>query len=73
MDLGLSQNMFDSFVKYQRLLANEFGELQREFGFEVINANRRVELIQHDLRQRIDALLGISEASTGSGGSAMPA
>jgi dTMP kinase len=60
MDLGLSRDMFDSFVKYQRLLAAQFGELQREFGFEVINANRRVELIQNDLRQRIGALLGIS-------------
>jgi len=60
MDLGLSRDMFDSFVKYQRLLAAQFGELRREFGFEVINANRRVELIQNDLRQRIGALLGIS-------------
>lgn len=60
MDLGLSRDMFDSFVKYQRLLAAQFAELQREFGFEVINANRRVELIQNDLRQRIGGLLGIN-------------
>jgi len=63
MDLGLSRDMFDSFVKYQRLLASQFAELQREFGFEVINANRRVELIQNDLRQRIGGLLGISSVS----------
>ena len=63
MDLGLSRDMFDSFVKYQRLLAAQFAELQREFGFEVINANRRVELIQNDLRQRIGGLLGISSVS----------
>ena len=59
MDLGLASDMFDSFIKYQRLLAAQFGELQREFGFEVINANRRVELIQGELRQRIGTLLGI--------------
>ena len=63
MDLGLSRDMFDSFIKYQRLLAAQFGELQREFGFEVVNANRRVELIQSELRQRIGALLGISSAA----------
>lgn len=59
MDLGLSPDMFDSFVKYQRLLAAEFTEMQKEFGFEVINANQRVERIQRELRRRIGTLLAI--------------
>jgi len=59
MDLGLSPDMFDSFVKYQRLLAAEFTEMQKEFGFEVINANQRVDRIQRELRRRIGTLLAI--------------
>jgi dTMP kinase len=60
MDLGLSRDMFDSFVKYQRLLAAQFSEMQKEYGFEVINANQRVDRIQRELRKRIGALLGVN-------------
>jgi dTMP kinase len=60
MDLGLSRDMFDSFVKYQRQLAAEFTAMQKEFGFQVINANQRVERIQRELRRRIGALLSIT-------------
>jgi dTMP kinase len=59
MDLGLSRDMFDSFVKYQRLLAAEFVSMQKEFGFEVINANQRVDRIQRELRRRIGTMLAI--------------
>jgi len=60
MDLGLSRDMFDSFVKYQRLLAAEFATMQEEYGFEVINANQRVDRIQRELRRRIGTLLSIN-------------
>jgi dTMP kinase len=62
MDLGLSRDMFDSFLKYQRMLATEFQRLQEEYRFEIINANQRIETIQRDLRRKIGALLGILEA-----------
>jgi dTMP kinase len=64
MDLGLSRDMFDSFMKFQRMLQAEFQLMQQEFGFEVINANLRVERIQSDLRKKIGALLGISAGRT---------
>ncbi len=60
MDLGLSRDMFDSFVKYQRMLQAEFGKMHDEFGFQVINANQRIEAIQRELRRKIGGLLGIS-------------
>jgi dTMP kinase len=63
MDLGLSRDMFDSFIKYQRLLAAEFAAMHAEFGFQVINANQRIERIQRELRRRIGKLLGIHAAS----------
>jgi dTMP kinase len=61
MDLGLSRDMFDSFIKYQRRLAAEFAAMEKEFGFQVINANQRVDRIQRELRRRIGAMLGIAE------------
>jgi dTMP kinase len=61
MDLGLSRDMFDSFVKYQRMLAAEFNAMQKEFGFEVINSNQRVARVQQELRRRLGGFLGLSE------------
>ncbi len=59
MDLGLSRDMFDSFIKYQRMLQAEFTKMQREYGFTVLNANLRIETIQRELRTRIGSMLGI--------------
>lgn len=59
MDLGLSRDMFSSFVKFQRMLQLEFQKMQKEFGFEIINANLKVETIQRELRKKIGAQLGI--------------
>jgi dTMP kinase len=59
MDLGLSRDMFDSFIKFQRMLAAQFHAMQKEFGFEIINANQRVDRMQKDLRRRIGSLLNI--------------
>jgi len=62
MDLGLSRDMFDSFVKYQRLLATEYQRLAKDHAFTVINANLRVETIQRDLRRQIGRHLGLTPA-----------
>lgn len=59
MDLGLSHDMFDSFVKYQRLLTAEFASLAKDHAFTVINANLRVETIQRDLQRKVGGILGI--------------
>ena len=59
MDLGLSRDMFASFVKFQRMLQAEFQQMQKEFQFDVINANLRIETIQRELRKKIGGLLGI--------------
>jgi len=62
MDLGLSRDMFDSFVKYQRLLATEYQRLAKDHAFTVINANLRVETMQRDLRRQIGRHLGLTPA-----------
>jgi dTMP kinase len=57
MDLGLARNMFDSFLKYQALVAAQFKRLQRTYGFQIIDGHRSVEAINADLRQKIEAVL----------------
>ena len=57
MDLGLSPDLFDSFLKYQGRMQASFKELQKTYGFEIIDANRPVEAVTRDLRKKISVLL----------------
>jgi len=57
MDLGLSPDLFDSFLKYQGRMQDAFKELQKTYGFEIIDANRPVEAVTRDLRKQITVLL----------------
>lgn len=63
MDLGLSRDMFDSFIKYQRMLAAEFTRLHAEYAFQIVNANQRIEHTQRELRKKIGGMLGLSEGA----------
>lgn len=57
MDLGISRDWFESFVRYQKKLRQEYKKLQKKFGFEIIDANRPISAVQRDLRTRIEAVL----------------
>jgi dTMP kinase len=57
MDLGLSRDWFGSFVKYQRRMRHEFKRLQATYGFEAINANRSIPVIQTELKERVRRVL----------------
>lgn len=57
MDLGLSRDMFDSFLKYQALMGNEFLRLQSTYGFTIVDAHRSVEEINLELQKKISALM----------------
>jgi dTMP kinase len=57
MDLGLSRDMFDSFLKYQALVAKQFEHLQEIYGFTVVEGNRPVEAVNTELRAKIEAVL----------------
>ncbi len=58
MDLGLSRDMFDSFVKYQAAIQTVFRRLQKTYNFTVVDANRSVDAVTKQLRKEIRALLG---------------
>ena len=53
MDIGLSRDMFDSFMKYQKLIQREFAQMQSTYGFEVINGNRSVRAICRELQANV--------------------
>jgi len=57
MDLGLSRDMFDSFLKYQDLVLQTFKHLQRTYGFHIIDAQGQVNTINAELRKKIEAVL----------------
>ena len=57
MDLGLSPDMFDSFLKYQALVGKEFQRLQSTYGFTMVDAHRSVDEIHLELRKKISAVL----------------
>jgi dTMP kinase len=57
MDIGISRNWYDSFIRYQRRLRVEFKKLQEKYGFEIVDANRSVNAIQKGLRARVESVL----------------
>lgn len=56
-DLGLSDDMLDSFLIYQRILAKEFLRMQKRYGIVRINGNRSIPEISIELQNRIDKFL----------------
>jgi len=59
MDLGLARDMFDSFVKYQRLLQAEFTKMAARNHFTVVNGNRTVAGIQSEMRRQLTQRLDL--------------
>ena len=57
MDLGLTRDMFDSFLKYQGLVEKQFKKLQATYGFTIVDGNRSAEEITAELRKKIEAVL----------------
>jgi dTMP kinase len=57
MDMGLSRDMFDSFLKYQTLVALKFKELQKTYGFTIVDGHRSPDEINLELRKRIESVL----------------
>lgn len=57
MDLGLSREMFDSFLQYQGRVIDQFKKLQSTYGFTIVDANRPAEMINKELRAKIELVL----------------
>jgi dTMP kinase len=57
MDLGLSRDSFDSFIRYQRLIQKEFSLMQAEYGFSTVNGNLSVSTVAREIGTRVMAVL----------------
>jgi thymidylate kinase len=49
--------MFDSFLKYQSLVALKFKELQATYDFTIVDGRRSPDEINIELRKRIESVL----------------
>jgi len=61
MDCGLSRDWFQSFVRYQKKIRNEFLKMQKLYGFQAVNANRAIPAVDRDLKVRIQQVLQRTE------------
>jgi len=57
MDLGLSRDMFDSFLKYQAAMREMFRRLQSTYRFRIIDGERSTASINEELKTRIEVVL----------------
>jgi dTMP kinase len=57
MDLGLSRDMFDSFMQYQTAMQKTFRRLQATYKFTIVDGMRSAEAINAELRKKIEAVL----------------
>jgi dTMP kinase len=56
-DMGLSDDLFSSFVLYQQRMAKEFELIARKYGLIRIDGNRTIPEVYADLQRRIDKYL----------------
>src|SRR6266851_8740362 len=57
MDMKLGDDIYESFRAYQRALLKEYASMSDEFGFRVLDARRKVDVLQDELRRQIAAFL----------------
>ena len=63
MDMKLGDDIYESFRAYQKALLKEYGSMSDEFGFRVLDARRKVDVIQDELRRQIGAFLAESDST----------
>jgi thymidylate kinase len=53
----MGEDMYESFVRYQKWLLVEFDKMVETFGFQVVDASGSVEEVFEDLRDRVDRVI----------------
>jgi dTMP kinase len=61
MDLKTGDDIYESFRTYQQRLLREYGSMADEFHFRVVDARRRIDKIQEELRKQVGAFLESEE------------
>jgi dTMP kinase len=57
LDLGLSGDIYESFIIYQKMIAKEFHRMQKRYNLTLIDGNRSILEINAELQKRIDDFL----------------
>lgn len=57
MDLGLSRNMHNSFMKYQRMIQQEFKRMAEVYHFKEVNGNRSIRAVSRDLQVQFQSFM----------------
>lgn len=57
MDIGLSRDMFDSFLKYQEAMQGVFRHMQKTYRFAIVDGSRSAGDVNAELRKKISAVL----------------
>ena len=57
MDLRMGEDLYESFIRYQKWLLAEFDKMVEPYGFEIIDASSSVEEVFKDLRGRVDSVI----------------
>jgi dTMP kinase len=57
MDVGLSTDIFDAFLKYQALVEKQFKRLQAIYEFTIVDGHRSIETISEELQKKISGVL----------------
>jgi dTMP kinase len=57
MDLGLSEEMYWSFIQYQKMIGSEFKRMQRRYGMIPVDGERPPQELGADLERRISEFL----------------
>jgi dTMP kinase len=60
-DLGLSDDMYESFMIYQRMIAKEFRSMQKRYNLSIVDGNRLIPEVNADLQNRINQFLGSNQ------------
>ncbi len=64
MDMKLGDDIYESFRAYQRSLLKEYGSMAEEYNFRVLDARRKVDVLQDELRRQVGAFLAEGDAAS---------
>jgi len=53
MDMGIAEDMYASFIQYQRLIAGEFRRMERRYGMIPVDGERETSVVETELENRI--------------------
>jgi dTMP kinase len=59
-DIGLSDDLYDSFIAYQQRMAREFAQMAKQYGMIRVDGNRPVQEVYVTLQEKIDSYLNSS-------------